>query len=74
MPPPGYPPPDRVPHDVHRGGLWLRLHRSDGDCILQVPVAFATLRPAATRRNIDVKKETPSAWSPDARVMGDLPA
>lgn len=35
-PPPGYLPPDRVPHDVHRGGLWLRLHRSDGDCILQV--------------------------------------
>jgi hypothetical protein len=35
-PPPGSLPPDRLPHDVHRGGLWLRFHRSDGDCILQV--------------------------------------
>jgi hypothetical protein len=35
-PPHGYLPPDHVPRHMNRGGLWLRIHRSDGDCILQV--------------------------------------
>jgi hypothetical protein len=34
--PPGHLPPDHVPRHMNRGGLWLRIHRSDGDCILQV--------------------------------------
>jgi hypothetical protein len=36
IPPSPHLPPDHVPQHVHRGGLWLRIHRSDGDCILQV--------------------------------------
>jgi hypothetical protein len=35
-PPPGHLLPDHVPRHMNRGGLWLRIHRSDGDCILQV--------------------------------------
>jgi hypothetical protein len=34
--PPGHLPPARMPQHMNRGGLWLRIHRSDGDCILQV--------------------------------------
>jgi hypothetical protein len=32
----GYLPPDHVPRHMNRGGLWLRIHRSNGDCLLQV--------------------------------------
>jgi hypothetical protein len=31
-----YLPPDHVPRHMNRGGLWLRIHRRDGDCLLQV--------------------------------------
>jgi hypothetical protein len=34
--PPDCLPPARMPQRMNRGGLWLRIHRSDGDCILQV--------------------------------------
>jgi hypothetical protein len=34
--PPGHLPPARMPQRMNRGGLWLRIHRSDGDCVLQV--------------------------------------
>jgi hypothetical protein len=35
-PTPGYLPLDHVPRHMNRGGLWLRIHRSDGDCLVQV--------------------------------------
>jgi hypothetical protein len=29
-------PPARMPQRTNRGGLWIRIHRADGDCVLQV--------------------------------------
>jgi hypothetical protein len=35
-PPPDHLPPARMPQRTNRGGLWVRIHRADGDCVLQV--------------------------------------